>query len=319
MAPRLSILDDYQRVALTMADWSAVEGRYEIEVLTEHLADRDELVARLSSSEVVVAMRERTPFDEDVLAALPSLRLLVTTGMANRSIDLDAARRRGIVVSGTGGRGAGMPEITIGMMIALARHFVEEDRAVRAGGWQRTVGTGLAERTLGLVGVGRIGREVARLATAFSMTVIGWSPHLDAERARDAGVGLVAREELFSRSDFVSIHMVLSDRTRGLVGAEDLGRMRPDAFLVNTSRGPLVDEAALIDVLGRRAIAGAALDVYDVEPLPVDHPLRSMPNTLLLPHIGYVTTENYEVFYGDAVEDVLAFAAGAPVRVLNPG
>ena len=210
-----------------------------------------------------------------------------------------------------------MPEITLGMMIALGRHFVEEDRAMRTGGWQHTVGTGLADKTLGLVGLGRIGREVARLAQAFSMTVIAWSPHLSAERARDAGVELVAKDELFARADFVSIHMVLSDATRGLVGADDLAHMGPHAYLVNTSRGPLVDETALIDALARRSIAGAALDVYDVEPLAVDHELRTMPNTLLLPHIGYVTAESYEVFYADAVEDVLAFANGSPVRVLE--
>jgi phosphoglycerate dehydrogenase-like enzyme len=317
MAPRLTILDDYQRVALAMADWSEVAARYEIEVLTEHIADTHELVQRLASSEVVVAMRERTPFGEAVLAALPALRLLVTTAMGNRSIDLEAARRLGIVVSGTEGRGSGMPEITIGMMIAVSRHFVEEDRAMRAGGWQHTVGTGLAGRTLGLVGAGRIGREVARLALAFSMEVIAWSPHLTAERAGEVGIEFATKAELFSRSDFVSIHMVLSESTRGLVGPEDLARMGSHAYLVNTSRGPLVDELALIDVLERRAIAGAALDVYDVEPLPAAHPLRSLRNTLLLPHIGYVTAENYEVFYGGVVEDILAFADGSPVRVLN--
>jgi phosphoglycerate dehydrogenase-like enzyme len=188
---------------------------------------------------------------------------------------------------------------------------------MRAGGWQHTVGTGLAGRTLGLVGAGRIGREVARLALAFSMEVIAWSPHLTAERAGEVGIEFATKAELFSRSDFVSIHMVLSESTRGLVGPEDLARMGSHAYLVNTSRGPLVDELALIDVLERRAIAGAALDVYDVEPLPAAHPLRSLRNTLLLPHIGYVTAENYEVFYGGVVEDILAFADGSPVRVLN--
>jgi phosphoglycerate dehydrogenase-like enzyme len=315
MRPRITILDDHQDVARTSADWSAVTD--DLDVVTEHLADVDELVARLADSEVVVAMRERTPIPASTLARLPNLQLLVTTGMRNASIDVAAAREQGITVCGTGGAGNAMPELVIGMLIALSRHFVEEDRAVRAGGWQHTIGPGLSGRTLGLVGLGRLGTAVAGLGQAFGMQVIAWSPHLTPERAAEAGVRAVGKRELFETADFVSVHLVLSATTRGLVGADELGAMKPTAFLLNTSRGPIVDEAALLDVLDRQAIAGAGLDVYDTEPLPVDHPLRSAANTLLLPHIGYVTTEAYQAFYADAVEDIVAFRAGRPIRQLE--
>jgi phosphoglycerate dehydrogenase-like enzyme len=314
--PRVTILDDYQGVALTSADWSAVAAAYDIEVVTDHIADPDALVRRLAGSEVVVAMRERTPFPASLLARLPGLRLLVTTGPMNAAIDVAAARAQGVTVCGTGGKGNSMPELVLGMMIALARGFVEEDRSIRAGGWQHRIGPGLAERTLGLVGLGRLGRRVAVLAQAFGMDVTAWSPNLTDERAGAAGVRAVTKHELFAGSDFISIHMVLADATRGLIGAPDLALMGPHAYLVNTSRGPIVDEAALVDVLARGAIGGAGLDVYDVEPLPDDHPLRTMPNTLLLPHIGYVSTEGYEVFYRDVVEDILSFQAGTPIRSL---
>ena len=289
----VTVLDDYQRVALDSADWAGVAARFEIEVLTEHIADRGELVARLRGSEVVVAMRERTPFSADVLGELPSLRLLVTTGMKNAAIDLDAAAERGITVCGTSASGSPVPEITIGMIIALTRNFVAEDAAVRAGGWQHTIGPGLAGTTLGVVGLGRLGIPVAKLAQAFDMNVIAWSPNLTAERAGEHDVRAVGKSQLFAESDVVTVHMPLSERSRGLVGAAEFAAMKPTGYLVNTSRGPIVDEAALLDALRSGRIAGAALDVYDVEPLPVDHPLRSMPNTLLLPHIGYVTTDAY--------------------------
>jgi phosphoglycerate dehydrogenase-like enzyme len=237
--------------------------------------------------------------------------------MANAAIDMAAASARGITVCGTGAAGNAMPELTIGMIIALLRHFAAEDAAVRAGGWQHTIGVGLAGRTLGVVGLGRLGVPVARLAQAFAMDVIAWSPNLTAERAAAVGARAVSKEELFASADVVTIHMPLSERSRGIVGAAELALMKPSAYLVNTSRGPIVEEAALLDALAAGRIAGAGLDVYDTEPLPREHPLRSMPNTLLLPHIGYVTGDAYEVFYTHAVEDVLAWADGAPVRVLN--
>jgi phosphoglycerate dehydrogenase-like enzyme len=312
----VTILDDYQAVALASADWSAVQGAHTVEVITDHIADEAALVRRLAQSEIVVAMRERTPFPADVLAKLPALRLLVTTGMANASIDLDAAARQGIVVCGTHGAGNAMPELTIGMMIALTRNFAQEDAAVRAGGWQHTIGPGLSGATLGVVGLGHLGVPVATLAQAFGMTVIAWSPNLTQARAEPHGVRAVDKRELFSTADVITIHMPLSDATRGLIGGADLALMKPSAYLINTSRGPIVDEAALIDALRARRIAGVGLDVYDVEPLPVDHPLRSLPNTLLLPHIGYVTSDNYRAFYREAVEDIVAFIAGTPVRLL---
>jgi len=312
----ITVLDDYQAVALTSADWSQVQAAHTVEVITQHIGERTELVRRLAHSDIVVAMRERTPFRADLLEALPALQLLVTTGMANASIDLAAASRQGITVCGTGGSGNAMPELTIGMMIALTRNFAQEDAAVRAGGWQHTIGPGLAGSRLGIVGLGRLGVPVANLAQALGMEVVAWSPNLTQERADPHGVRAVDKHELFATADVITIHMPLSDASRGLIGAAELALMKPSAYLINTSRGPIVDEAALLDVLRRRSIAGAGLDVYDVEPLPADHPLRSMPNTLLLPHIGYVTSDNYRTFYRHAVEDILAFGAGTPIRVL---
>jgi len=315
--PRVTILDDYQSVALRFADWSAVAERFEIEVRSEHIAGFEELVAALADTSVIVAMRERTPFPAATLARLPRLELLVTTGMTNASIDLAAAAAAGVTVCGTGSAGNAMPELTIGMIIALLRSFAAEDAAVRAGRWQHTIGVGLAGRTLGVLGLGRLGIPVARLAQAFGMEVIAWSPNLTAERAREHDVKAVSKEELFRRSDVVTIHMPLSERSRGIVGASELALMRPSAYLINTSRGPIVDEGALIEVLADGRIAGAGLDVYDTEPLPLEHPLRSMPRTLLLPHVGYVTGDAYEVFYRDAVADILAWADGEPLRVLD--
>jgi phosphoglycerate dehydrogenase-like enzyme len=271
----------------------------------------------LAEYEVIVAMRERTPFTAERLASLPNLKLLVTTGMGNASIDMDAARELGITVCGTGGLPSPTAELTWGMIIALQRHLLEEDRGIREGGWQRTIGTELAGHTLGLVGLGRLGRRVAHVAQAFEMEVIAWSEHLTAQAAAEAGAEAVAFDELFRRADVLSIHTRLSDRTRGLIGPRELGLMKPTAILVNTSRGPIVDEDALLGALHRGAIAGAALDVYAKEPLPADHPLREAPRTLLSPHLGYVTTGTYEIFYGDAVEDIAAWMRGEPVRVLN--
>lgn len=314
--PTVSILDDYQRVALASADWSAVSDRYTLDVLSDHIADEPELVRRLAGSEVVVAMRERTAFPARVLEQLPMLQLLVTTGMINAAIDLDAAARLGITVSGTTGSGNSMPELTLGMIIALTRNFAQEDAAVRAGDWQHTIGPGLRGKTLGVVGLGQLGLPVAGLAHAFGMSVIAWSPNLTPQRAEPHGVRAVSKQQLFAESDVITIHMPLSDASRGLIGADDLAAMKPTAYLINTSRGPIVDEPALIDALRTERIAGAGLDVYDVEPLPVEHPLRSLRNTLLLPHIGYVTTDNYQHFFGEVVEDILAWSADAPLRTL---
>jgi phosphoglycerate dehydrogenase-like enzyme len=312
----LTILDDYQSVALSSADWSGVQDRFDVEVITEHVADADALAARLAHSQVIVAMRERTPFPASTLARLPELRLLVTTGMSNASIDLAAAAAHGVTVCGTGSAGNAMPELTLGMIIALLRNFAAEDAAVRAGRWQHTIGVGLAGRTLGVLGLGRLGIPVARLAQAFDMHVIAWSPNLTPERAAEHGVRAVTKQQLFADSDVVTIHMPLSERSRGLVGAAELSLMRASAYLINTSRGPIVDERALVDALTERRIAGAGLDVYDIEPLPVDHVLCTLPNTLLLPHIGYVTRDNYAVVYAEAVEDILAWADSTPIRVL---
>lgn len=314
----LTVLDDYQGAALRSADWSRVGDTFEIDVVQEHLTG-DRLLSRVVDSEAIVAMRERTAFPAEFLDRLPALRLLVTTGMRNASIDLAAASRHGITVCGTGSAGSSVAELTIGMMIALTRHLAEEDAAIRAGGWQHTIGPGLAGRTLGVLGLGRLGIPVARLAQAFDMRVIAWSRSLTPERAGEHGVTAVTREALFSQPDVLTVHLPLTPHTRGIVGRAELELMRADAYLINTSRGPIVDEAALVQALNSGRIAGAALDVYDLEPLPAEHPLRTAPHTLLTPHIGYVSTDNYRVFYGDAVDDVLAYLAGAPVRMLTSG
>lgn len=312
---RVTILDDYQGVALFSADWSGVRERFEVDDVAEHL-DGDALVARLADSEVVVAMRERTAFPAALFDRLPALRLLVTTGARNAAIDLDAAAAHGVTVAGTGSAGNSVAELTIGMMIALTRHFAEEDAAVRAGGWQHTIGPGLAGLTLGVLGLGRFGGPVADLAGAFGMPVIAWDRSITPERAAAHGVRIVERDALFAECDILTVHVRLSDSSRGLVGERELALMKPTAYLVNTSRGPIVDERALLVALDSGRIAGAALDVYDTEPLPAGHPLRTAPHTLLLPHIGYVTTDQYARFYTDAVEDIIAWDDGAPVRML---
>ncbi len=317
MADRITILDDYQNVALSSADWSALGDRYEFDAVTQFIADADELVSRLADSRVVVAMRERTAFPREVLERLPKLRLLVSTGMHNPGIDYPAAAQHGITVSGTEGSYAAVPELVFGMIIALARNIVAEDNAVHEGNWQHTMGRGLGGATLGILGLGRLGSQVATIGAAFGMHVIAWSPHLTQERADPHGARAVGERELYSASDYLTIHLPLARGTRGLVGAEQLGWMSPRSYLINTSRGPIVDEAALVAVLEKRSIAGAGLDVYDREPLPPEHPLRKLGNTLLLPHIGYVTEQTYELFYGQAVEDIQAFDAGNPLRLLG--
>jgi phosphoglycerate dehydrogenase-like enzyme len=310
---RIAVLDDYQRVAHRFADWSRLDG-HEVTFLHEPL---DDPAGVLEPFDVVCAMRERTPFPAELLERLPNLRLLVTTGMRNASIDLDAAARQDVTVCGTEGSWQATTELAFGLMLALARHIPQEDAAIRAGGWQTTVGVGLDGQTLGIVGLGRLGSAAARIGAAFGMRLVAWSQNLTAEHAAECGAELVTKDELFASADFVTIHLVLSRRTRGLIGARELGLMRPTAYLVNTSRGPIVDETALLAALEAGTIAGAGLDVFDREPLPADHPLRSAPNTVLTPHLGYVTEERYRLFYEQTVEDIEAFLAGQPVRVIG--
>jgi phosphoglycerate dehydrogenase-like enzyme len=317
MTTPVAVLDDYQGVAEALGPWDELGDAVSVTAFRDHVDDDDELVARLGAFEVVVAMRERTPFPAHRLERLPNLRLLVTTGMANASIDVAAARRQGIVVTGTGGLSAPTAELTWGLILAVTRHVCAEDRRVRAGGWQRTIGPELSGRTLGVLGLGRLGRRVAAVAQAFEMDVIAWSQNLRSEDAAELGVEAVSREDLFRRADVLTIHTRLSDRTQRLVTAAELALMKPTAYLVNTSRGPIVDEAALLAALTDGTIAGAALDVYDIEPLPAGHPLRSAPNTVLTPHLGYVSEGSYEIYFREAVEDIAAFLDGEPVRVLD--
>ncbi|MFF8834156.1 D-2-hydroxyacid dehydrogenase family protein [Streptomyces sp. NPDC015130] len=316
--PRCAVLDDYQGVALSSADWSPLAGRVEVRALREHLTDRDALVAAVEDCEILVVMRERTPVDAALLDRLPRLRLIVTSGLRNASVDVAAARARGITVCGTASSSEPPTELTWALLLGLARHVRTEAQALREGGpWQSTVGADLAGRTLGLVGLGKIGGRVARIGLAFGMDVLAWSPNLTEERAAEHGVRRAKdRRELLGSSDFVSLHLVLSDRTRGLIGETELRAMRPTAYLVNTSRAGLVDGGALLRALREGWIAGAGLDVFETEPLPSDDPLRTLPNVLALPHLGYVTEGNYARYFGQAVEDIEAYLAGAPVREL---
>lgn len=314
---RVAILDDYQRVAIASADWSAVRERADVTAYVDHVADEAALAERLRDAEIVVAMRERTPFPRTLFERLPNLRLLITTGTRNQSFDMVAARDHGVTVCGTGGLGFPTAELTWGLILALARHIPAENAAIRDGRWQVTLGDGLNGKTLGVIGLGRIGGPVATIGRAFGMSVLAWSPNLTRARTDELGVTLAAsREELLERSDVVTIHLVLSSRSAGMIGAKELARMRPGAFLVNTSRGPIVDEAALVDAMRRRAIAGAGLDVFDVEPLPAGHPLIGLDNVVITPHLGYVVKEAYAIYYRDAVEDILSFLDGAPVRAI---
>ncbi|MEU3622637.1 hydroxyacid dehydrogenase [Amycolatopsis coloradensis] len=312
---KIAILDDYQEVALGFGDWASLGA--EIEVFTEPFLDAADVVARLREFDVVVAMRERTRFPAEVLDRLPALELLVSTGHRNAAIDVAAARRNGVVVSSTGYIAAPAAEHTWALILAAARNVPAESENMRDGGWQTTVGTILHGKTLGLLGLGRLGAGAAKIGQAFGMETIAWSQNLTREKADPHGVTAVSKDDLFARADVLSVHLVLSDRSRGLVGAPELAAMKPTAILVNTSRGPIVDEVALVDALRRKEIAVAALDVYDVEPLPSEHPLRTLDNVVLTPHIGYVTREAYEIFYRDAVEDIAAFQAGSPIRVME--
>ena len=322
---RLSILDDYQGVALDMADWSAIRDRgTDIAVERFPFTDEDDVVRSLADSEIVCAMRERTAFPKRVIDRLPKLKLLITTGMRNASFDMEALKARGVTVCGTGGP-IGAPggggnedtaELAWGLILGAARRIAEDRAFMRLGGWQTRIGHRIAGKTLGLLGLGRLGSAVARVGIAFGMRAIAWSQNLTAEKAAEQGVGRVEKDELFRRADVLSVHLVLSPRSRGLVGAREIGLMKPSAILVNTSRGPICDTEAVIAALKDRRLAYAGFDVYDQEPLPIDHPLRTAPNVILTPHIGYVTDENYHSSYPQIVEDVLAFLDGKPIRVI---
>ena len=315
---RCAILDDYQNVALSMADWSKVTDDIHIKVFNAHLGAADKVVAALQGFSIVCVMRERTAFPRAVIEALPDLKLLITTGMRNASIDLDAARARGIVVCGTPSFGNATAAIATGLMLELARHIGYENARLKAGApWQTTIGLDLEGMTLALLGLGKLGTRMAEIGRAFRMNVIAWSQNLTPDACRQVGVEHVGRDDLFRKADFLSIHVQLSERTRGLIGGRELALMKPGAFLINTSRGPIVEEAALIAALRDKRIAGAGLDVFDVEPLPVEHPLRKLDNVVLTPHLGYVAEQNYRAFFAGIVDDIRAFLDGKPVRVLT--
>ena len=315
----IAVLDDYQGVSQQLADWSILPEGCNVQVFRDHLSDLDAVAERLREFEVVCAMRERTPFPRELLERLPNLRLLVTTGMRNASIDTEAATDLGVLVCGTDGGPTNPPaELNWGLILALARHIHQEDSATRAGHWGTTLGPSLEGKVLGVLGLGRLGAAVAKVGVAFEMSVIAWSQNLTEERAAQHGATLVSKDGLFQQSDVVSVHVQLSERTLGLVGARELALMKPTALLINTARGPIVDEAALIDALRNGTIAGAGLDVFDQEPLPADHPFLQMDNTLLTPHLGYATPEQLSIRYQGTVEDIGAFLEGSPIRALNP-
>jgi len=317
---RVAILDDYQRVALTSTDWSIVKDRVAIDVFSDTITDDELLVQRLEPYHIICTMRERTKFSTALLDRLPNLKLITTTGMRNAGINISHARENGIIVSGSGSAGNATLEHIWGLILAVVRCITTEDANVKAGNlvWQSTIPTGLAGKTLGLIGVGVLGSQTAKIGKAFNMRVMGWSPNLTPERANNAGVEFVdSKEQLLLQSDIVSIHMVLSERTRNLISEADLALMKPTAFLINTSRGPLINESGLVEALRNGVISGAGIDVFDVEPLPLDHPLRQLKNVTLTPHIGYVSDSNYEVFWNDTVENIVGFLDGVPRRVIS--
>jgi phosphoglycerate dehydrogenase-like enzyme len=318
MAHRCAILDDYQNIALSSADWSPIKGEVDIKAFNAHLGGPDKVIAALQDFDIIVAMRERTGFPKAVIDALPKLKLLITTGMRNASIDTEAAKARGVTVCGTGAFGAPTSGIAIGLMLELTRHIGYENARLHAGApWQTTIGPELEGLTLGVLGLGKLGQRTAAIAKAFGMKVIAWSQNLTPEKCAEAGVGYVSKDDLFKEADFISIHVVLSQRSRGLVGAKEIGLMKPTAYLINTSRGPIIDETAMLAALRDRKIGGAGLDVFDVEPLPLDHPFRKMDNVVITPHLGYVSTQNYKHYFTGVVEDIRGFLDGKPVRVMT--
>ena len=316
MAHRCAILDDYQNVATKLADWSIPD--VELKVFNEPFADQKAAVAALQGFSIICMMRERTPFLKSTLEQLPDLKLLLTSGMRNASIDLEYAATRGITVCGTEAAGQPTAELSVGIMLELARKIGYENNLMKSGvRWQSTLGIELAGKTLGLLGFGKLGSKVGEIGKAIGMKLIAWSENLTEEKARAGGAKLVSKQDLFRQSDFLSIHLVLSPRSRGLVGGKDLALMKPTAFLINTSRGPIVDEPSLLAALGSRKIAGAGLDTFDIEPLPLSHPLRKLDNVVLTPHLGYVSQEGYKVYYTQMVDDIRQWLAGSPVRVLK--
>jgi phosphoglycerate dehydrogenase-like enzyme len=314
---RLAILDDYQGVARALGPWERLPDGLRIEVFRDTVSDPDALAERLRPFDALVIMRERTPFPRALVQRLPNLRLLVTTGMRNRSVDVAACAEAGVTVCGTPGFGNPTVDLTWGLILSLARRIPEQERALREGRWQVALGTGLEGKTLGVLGLGNLGARVARVGAALGMRLVAWSPNLTDARAAEVGATKVDKAALMAEADVLTLHVVLSDRSRGIVGADDIARMKPGAVIVNTSRGPLIDQPALIAALKEGRIAGAGLDVYDQEPLPPDHPILSVPNTVLTPHLGYVTEENYRVYFQGAVEAVEGYLKGNPVRVLR--
>ena len=315
---RAAILDDYQNVAMGFADWSPIAEDVEIKVFNKPFGSQDEAIKALQGFAVVVGMRERTPFPRKVVEALPDLKLLITTGARNNSFDVKACAERGVTVCGTGAAGSPTTGIAFGLMLELTRRIGFENARLKAGApWQTTIGRDLDGLTLGILGLGKLGQRSAAVGEAFGMKTIAWSQNLTEEKAKAAGAGYVSKDDLFRNADFVTIHLVLSDRSRGLVGAKELGLMKKSAYLINTSRGPIVDEKALTAVLNSKSIAGAGLDVFDVEPLPLDHPFRKMDNVVITPHLGYVSEQNYRKYFPDIVEDIRAWLDGKPVRVIE--
>ena len=314
---RVAILDDYQNTALASADWSLISDRTEIEVFTDHLFDENEIVRRLQDFEVICAMRERTPFTRSLIERLPNLKLIISSGMRNRGIDIEAAKNNNILVCGTTSVGKPTAELAWGLILALARKIPAEDMNVRTGGWQQSIGESLSGKTLGIAGLGNLGSRMAKIAAAFDMNVIAWSENLTQERCDDFGVELVDKEGLLLNSDFLTIHLILSERTRGIFKAGDLSRMKSTSYIINTARGPIIDEDDLINALKNKTIAGAGIDVFNVEPLPVDHPFRSLENTVVTPHLGYVEAENYGAYFNGYVEAIDAFLIGKPKKFLG--
>lgn len=314
---KIAVLDDWQSVASDVVDWSVLNSIGEVTFLHKYPGDTATMAARLQAFTVICVMRERTIFDEALLSQLPNLKLLVTGGMRNAAIDVKAATRLGIQVCGTESYKHAAPELTWALIMGVTRNLVDEANSLRSGQWQIGIGSDLHGKTLGILGLGSIGKWIARYGLAFGMNVIAWSENLTAEAAAESGVTYVSKQELFEQADILSIHLVLSDRSRGLVDAQALGWMKPTSYLINTSRGPIVDEGALIETLQKRRIAGAALDVFAIEPLPAEHPFRVLDNVLATPHVGYVTENNYRMFYSQMIEDIQAWTAGAPIRVFG--
>jgi D-3-phosphoglycerate dehydrogenase len=315
---KAAILDDYQNVAMTLADWSPITKDVEITVFNTPFPSQTEAIQALKGFAIVVGMRERTPFPRKVIEALPDLKLLITTGMRNNSFDVKAANERGVTVCGTGAVGNPTTGIAFGLMLELTRHIGFENARLKGGApWQVTIGKDLDGLTLGILGLGKLGQRSAAVAKAFGMKTIAWSPNLTPEKAKAGGADYVSKDELFAQADIITIHIVLSDRSRGLIGARELGLMKKSAYLVNTSRGPIVDEKALIAALDAKQIAGAGLDVFDTEPLPLDHPFRTMDNVVITPHLGYVSEQNYRKYFPDVVADIRGFLDGKPVRVVE--